>query len=251
MATPNKTVSMHPILFILGIILFVFFGSEFFRTFLLLQKSRAIVKDSISFQRMNPKAVIKILFLGDSTAVGTGAADPRDSVAGRFGRDFLDAHIVNLGKNGNKIKDLAREFNPEDYQGFNLIVIQAGGNDILRFTPLKYLEKDLRTILDKTKRVNRQVVILHSGNIGLAPFFPRPFGWVWSYRTLLVRELYTRIAKESGAVYVDLYAERKDDPFLKDVKRFYAPDLLHASGEGYGIWYNKIKETMERAGINL
>lgn len=231
--------------------LLIFWAIEFSRTFLLLQRSRSLAKNSNSFQTKNPDARLKIIFLGDSTAVGTGAADPWDSVAGRFGKDYPGAYIVNLGKNGNRVKNLAEEFDPEAYRDFNLVVIQAGGNDILRFTPLKDLEKYLNALLGKAKQASEQVLVLHSGNIGLAPFFPRPFGWIWSYRTQQVREIYRKIAAAHGAVYVDLYAERKDDPFLKDIQKFYAPDFLHASGEGYGIWYEKIREAMQNSGIRL
>ena len=229
----------------------IFLAAEFLRTFLLLQKSRDLLKTPEPFQRINPDARIKILFLGDSTAVGTGAADPRDSVAGRFGKDYPGAHIVNLGENGNRVKNLAKEFNSEAYQNFNLIVIQAGGNDILRFTPLKQIKNDLDALLKNARQASGQVIVLHSGNIGLAPFFPRPFGWIWSYRTRQVRELYMRVAKENGAVYVDLYTERENDPFFQDVKKFYAPDFLHASGEGYGIWYEKIRDAMRSAMIQI
>jgi lysophospholipase L1-like esterase len=242
---------MKFVIFILIGTAIIFLAAEFLRTFFLLQKGRDLLKTSAPFQRINLDFKIKILFLGDSTAVGTGAEDSRDSVAGRFSRDFPDAHIVNLGKNGKKIKDLAREFNPEDYQGFDLLIIQAGGNDILRFTSLKDLEKDLSILLGKTKQVSNQVLVLHSGNIGLAPFFPRPFGWIWSYRTRQVRSLYMKVAEIHGAIYVDLYTEREDDLFLRDVKKFYAPDFLHASGEGYRIWYEKIREAMSRSRIQL
>jgi len=229
----------------------IFAAGEFFRSWLFFQKSRELVKKSVSFERIDPSAELKILILGDSTAVGTGAMSPSDSVAGRFGRDFPDAHIVNLGKNGNRVKNLVEEFNPEDYQNFKLVLIQVGGNDILRFTLFSQLEKDLDILLKKSKHASNNVVVLHSGNIGLAPFFPRFLGWIWSYRTRQVRDLYVRLAKENNSVYVDLYTEKKDDPFLRDVKRFYAQDFLHASGDGYQIWYNKIRESLVMNNINF
>jgi lysophospholipase L1-like esterase len=242
---------MKFVIFILIGTAIIFLAAEFLRTFLLLQKGRDLLKTSAPFQSIKHDSKIKILFLGDSTAVSTGAEDSRDSVAGRFGIDYSDAHIVNLGENGNRVKDIAERFNPEEYKNFDLVVIQAGGNDILRFTPLSQLEKDLNALLGKAKQSGDQAVVLHSGNIGLAPFFPRPFGWIWSYRTRQVRNLYMKAAETHGAIYVDLYTEREGDPFLPDVKKFYAPDFLHASGEGYRIWYEKIREAMSRSRIQL
>lgn len=239
---------------VISLLIFVAIGfvvGEFFRSWLLFQKSREIVKSSTPFQRIDPDAQLRILILGDSTAVGTGAVNPSDSVAGRFGRDFPNAEIINLGGNGKRVKDLAQQFSPENYKDFDLIVIQVGGNDILRFTALFDLREDLQELMQKAKQFAPHVVVLHSGNIGLAPFFPRSFGWLWTYRTKQVRALYMKIAQEMSVVYVDLFTDRKSDPFLKDVKRFYAPDLLHASGDGYGIWYNKIRETLTAYNINL
>jgi lysophospholipase L1-like esterase len=239
---------------IILIILFIAAGfviSELFRSWLLFQKSRALVSNSVPFQRTNPDAQLRILILGDSTAVGTGSVNPPDSVAGRFGHDYQDAEIINLGANGKRTKDVAKEFRMENYVNFDLIVIQVGGNDILRFTPLSDLRKDLQELLRKAKQSAPHVVVLHSGNIGLAPFFPRFLGPLYTYRTKQVRSVFMEAAEESGAMYVDLFTDRKNDPFLKDVKRFYAPDFLHASGEGYGIWYQRIRETMKNAGIAL
>ncbi len=225
--------------------------ADFSRSAWLILKSKKLLKGAAPFQYSNPDSGLKILFMGDSTAVGTGASDPRNSVAGRFSADYPDAHIVNLGESGKRLKDIAEEFNPEAYKNFGLIIIQAGGNDILRFTPLRRLENDLNALLVKAKQASNQVIILHSGNIGLAPFFPRPFGWLWSYRTRQVREIYLKVARARGAAYVDLYTARRDDPFLKDIKKFYAPDFLHPSDDGYGIWYRKIREAMQNSEIEL
>ncbi len=35
--------------------------------------------------------------------------------------------------------------------------------------------------------------------------------------------------------------EKHEDVFTKDPKRYYAPGDLHPSGDGYGMWYERIK----------
>lgn len=209
------------------------------------------IDDLKPFSRSNPKAGLRILFLGDSTAVGTGAKDNRLSTAGHFGRDFPDAEIVNISRNGEKIAQVLASFDGHGLKGFDLVVLQIGANDILRFTPYPEIERDLASLMGKAKRVGRHVVILHSGNVGAAPIFRWPFDCILTERTRQVRAIYMRQANELGVSYVDLFQERDSDLFLKDVPRYYAPDRLHPSGDGYRWWYERIRQTMDAAGIIL
>ena len=160
------------------------------RTTLLIAKNSSWVRNSHPFQQINVHAKLKILFIGDSTAVGTGAKDPRDSVAGRFGRDFSQAHILNLGINGQATHQLAETIDPKSLGRYDLVVVQIGGNDILRFTNLSNLEKDLDHLLTKVHQISDKIVLLHSGNVGLAPFFPRFLQRFWTEQTLRVRSLF-------------------------------------------------------------
>jgi lysophospholipase L1-like esterase len=48
-------------------------------------------------------------------------------------------------------------------------------------------------------------------------------------------------ARRGDATFVDLFHERDNDPFLKDPDRFFAPDYLHPSNDGYGLWYDALK----------
>ncbi len=121
-------------------------------------------------------------------------------------------------------------------------MIQIGANDILWFTNLISIEKDLSIVIARAQAVADHVVLLHSGNIGLSPIFIWPFSWIYTQRSLAVRALCMR----SEAIYVDLFRERKDDLFFKDIPRYYAPDLLHPSGSGYHWWYERIRETLKK-----
>src|SRR5438128_2600640 len=73
-------------------------------------RTKKVSYNNIPFERKNPHAKLKILFLGDSTALGTGAMDNTQSVAGWFGRDFPEAEIINRSRNGKRIKELADHF---------------------------------------------------------------------------------------------------------------------------------------------
>ena len=205
----------------------------------------------IPYTQKLEKPRLSVLFLGDSTAVGTGAAQPSQSTAGYFGRDFPDAEIDNVSRNGKKIHELLIELKDATFKQYDLVVIQIGGNDIMRLTPLKNVQEDLVGVLQYVSRFGRHVVILHSGNVGIAPIFYWPFDVILAERSKSVRAIYRKCANESGVVYVDLFSERNNDLFLKDIKRYYSGDLLHPSAEGYRFWYQRIRESLNDAGIDL
>lgn len=234
---------MYILKIILGILALVVVYT-IIRTYLLIKKSEVLVAQTHKYERVVPQATSTFLFLGDSTAVGTGSVEPQDTVAGRFGKEFPSATIQNEGINGQKIHQLAMTLASRSPEQVDLLVIQIGANDIIRFTPLGDVRKDLDTVLEKSQRMSKKVVILHSGNVGAAPFFPYYLGWIWTWRTRVVRDIYLEETKKYGIPYVDLFEERKNDPFLTDTNKYYAPDGLHLTGDGYAEWFKKIQETL-------
>ena len=213
--------------------------------------AKGVSYDQLPYNRRVPGAELKILFLGDSTAVGTGADDNRHSTAGYFGQDFPLAEITNISQNGKKIQELLTELNTQTFGKYDLVVIQIGGNDIMKLTPFKNIESDLVSVIERAKTIGRYVVILHSGNVGIAPIFHWPFDVIMTNRSRKVREIYMRQAKAHGVMYVDLFSEREGDLFLKDVKRYYSADSLHPSGDGYRWWYERIRGTLDQSGVFL
>ena len=232
-------------LFVLGVIGVIAY--QFAKLMLLVGKVPAMPGP---FTRIEPSASLRFLFMGDSTALGTGAVDKTQSVAGWFGQDFPEAHIENFSWNGRLGKELLTDF-PSPAGHFKLVVVQIGGNDILRFTPLNEIEKNLPEIIRRAKMLGEHVAILHSGNVGLAPAFIWSFNVLYTERARKVREIYIRAARENGAMYVDLFTERGNDPFLKDVGGYYSPDFLHPSGQGYLLWYQRIRQTLDGFGVTL
>jgi lysophospholipase L1-like esterase len=197
----------------------------------------------------NPR--LHFLFLGDSTAVGTGTKDGTGSVAGWFAKDFPEAQIENYGVNGNRLAGLLKNFYPGQRKNFDLVVIQIGANDIIHWTPYSTIEENMTKVATKARELSRNVIILHSGRVGLAPIFSWPLSEILTYRATHVRDLYIRVAKQTGVHYVDLFIDRDKDPFLKDISKYYSPDHFHPSADGYHWWYERIRETMKKQHIDL
>lgn len=226
------------------------------RVYVLIQRGKKVAKSAVAFQRISPGAKLRILIAGDSTAVGTGAAQPEESVAGRFGSDYPDAEIINTSRNGKRVRELLDELVHKvrpwrrkgrtfDVGTFGLTILQIGANDIVYFTPMEALRRDLDALLKRARELSPTVLILHSGNIGAAPLFPWPISTLYTARTRRVRALYQELANKHDAHYVDLFKERHADVFLSDPKKYYLSDLYHPSSDGYAVWYSRIKKVLD------
>ena len=191
----------------------------------------------LPFQKIDPQAKYKVLFGGDSTAVGTGASNNIYSTAGWFSRDFPDASIENCSKNGLRLKGLVEILSGMKDKHYDLIVLQIGANDIIYLTSLKDIEEREHAVLKLAKGMADKVVILHSGDIGEVRMFYWPLTALYTWRTLKVRDIY-RKSQDDRVAYVDIYELEKP---VKNLPGIYAPDHLHLSDKGYHNWYNFIK----------
>lgn len=221
------------IILIIFIIIAGILAYDIARMFVLFRKTIAIESRTTTFERIL-EGGMRILVFGDSTAVGTGSERSEDSTAGRLGSLYPDASVENLAENGMRIKGLL-EILPDVNGKYDLILIQIGANDIIRLTPMEEIEKGIREILLQAKERGRKVIVLHSGNIGESKFFPWYVRPLLSKRSFEVREIYKKAAQEFGASYVDLIE-------IGIPENYYAADLLHLTGEGYGVWFDEIKK---------
>ena len=181
-----------------------------------------------------------ILVTGDSTAVGVGALDNQESIAGRLGQQFPQADITNLGVSGARLKDLIPilKSQKESFKTYDLLMIQIGANDITHFTPYATIHEQLLEVIALAEQLSKKTLILTCGNMGGARVFRWPLSFIMRERTLKVRTLFQQVISNRVKVfYIDLFKDKKNDPFEKDLKKYYAPDLFHLTGAGYGIWY--------------
>ena len=81
----------------------------------------------------------RVLFIGDSIAVGCGAARPEDSIAGLIAQEFPDVAIVNRARNGARTAEAIAQLSAEGDAKYDVILINVGGNDIFKRTPFDSL----------------------------------------------------------------------------------------------------------------
>lgn len=199
-----------------------------------------LARQSEPFSQLPKEPLARLLVVGDSTAVGTGASQPAETVAGRIGRAFPQVAIVNRGRDGAKTAAVTEQLgNPGD-ASFDAILIQVGGNDILRFTGVARLREDLEAVLRSAKAQTGLVVMMSTGDVGRAPAFPWPVDKYYSWKSKRVRQMILSLVAEEDVEFIDLYNPRPDNPFYRDPETYYAHDGLHPSGKGYGLWYDKL-----------
>ena len=201
-------------------------------------ESRRLVGASVPYEQTGTGPAVVIF--GDSTAEGTGSSDPRESIAGRLGLRWPNTPIINRGRDGAKLADIAAQIEAMPTLALRLIVIMGGGNDIIAARSIADLESDLTRVLNSGKRLNAPMIFMGAGNVGSSPMFPWPVSTLVSHRARQAQAVFDRVTARMAVTRINLFFEPADDPFLTDAKRFFASDGLHPSGDGYGLWSEKL-----------
>jgi lysophospholipase L1-like esterase len=223
----------------LVLIVVAYVSYEYIRMSALVAVSEKLVSEAHAYQ--SATGTLSVLVLGDSTAVGVGSPSD-ESVAGRLGA-YLNASVENHAVSGAVTADLAGQIAQAQRSHYDLILIQIGANDVIRFHSPTATAQTLNTALKLLQPKSEHIVLLTAGKIGEAPFFPRLFSWLWNWQASRMRLQFMAVASADNVAYVDLY--NAPDPFSSDPARYYAPDGLHLTGDGYGFWFEQVQQTIQ------
>jgi lysophospholipase L1-like esterase len=196
-------------------------------------KSIDLAKRSEPWQQAPDRATMRLLIVGDSTAVGTGASLSARSLGGLIGQSHPRLLIENRARDGARFSEVAEQLGGSDR--FDAVLVQAGGNDVIRLRRLDSLQADVANVAELARRRADWVLLMPSGNVGNAPFFFPPVSWLMTHRSRALHRFVEDAAARTGAVYVNLFHERAVDPFVID-KALNASDGLHPSDAGYAVW---------------
>lgn len=191
----------------------------------------------------------RILVVGDSTAVGTGATGPLASLPGLIGQRYPTWHIDKLASNGARYADVAHQLE-RAAKGYDLVLVLAGGNDVIRFTSEAALRRHITAVVDLARQKAARVVVMPCGNVGHAPFFMPPLSWVMSRRSNRLHALVQEISAAREARYVRLLKPRDEDPFVARSAELHAADGLHPSDAGYREWWWELVAQGGLAGLD-
>lgn len=202
-----------------------------------LGRAAELARESTALQVAPPRAALRLLMVGDSTAVGTGASSPRTSLAGLLAQAYPKLAIENRAQDGARFDGVVQQL--EAGGEFDFVLIMAGGNDVMRFRDADSTLADIDRSASLAQGLAPQVAFLPAGNVGNAPFFFPPVSWLMTSRA---RELHAAVqtaAARTGATYVNLFKAPQDDPFVQR-PGLHAADGLHPSDAGYRVWRDEL-----------
>jgi lysophospholipase L1-like esterase len=200
-------------------------------------QSVELAKRSEPLQQTPADPTLRLLIVGDSTAVGTGASSPQSSIAGLIAQRHPRLLIENRARDGAEFADVAAQLGGDDR--FDIVLIQAGGNDVIGFGGVSTARADIERVAELAQQRGDVVVLMPAGNVGNSPFFFPPVSWLMTQRSRELHSYVRESAARTGAYYVNLFHESNDDPFAKD-RSLNAIDGLHPSDAGYRAWFDEL-----------
>jgi lysophospholipase L1-like esterase len=199
-----------------------------------------LARDAQPFTAHPAEPVQRLLVVGDSTAVGTGATSPEQSLPGLIGRAHPQWRIDNLAANGARFADVAQQLEGAA-SGYDMVLVLAGGNDVIRLTRGSTLRTQVHRTVELATQKGKRVVLMPCGDVGHAPFFAPPLSWLMSSRSKHLHAMAQEAAAAAANVqYVSLLKPRDQDPFVLRRQMLNAADGLHPSSAGYQEWYREL-----------
>lgn len=182
----------------------------------------------------------RILVVGDSTGVGIGSFDSRSTVAGRLAAAFPGTVIVNHARDRARSIDIPAQIEASSGH-FDLTLIFAGGNDVVRLSSYEAVLLAAEHTLDVASARSDHVAVVPPADVGTAPLWVWPLDVLFSRRAETVRRAWQYAMRERTNVHlVDLRLPRDQDPFRIAPRRYYSPDGIHPSADGYALWFAQI-----------
>lgn len=250
---------MKKIMPIIVILLAIYIVYSVVRFYKLVQVSKGIIAQTIPFTKREtnpgenqPKQEQSILVLGDSSGVGVGARRPEESVAGLLSSYVNATYVENRAVSGALVRDLPVQIAKASRVRYDLILVQIGGNDIVRFHNAKVtatlLAQELKQLPDAKK-----IIVISAGDVGTAPLFPLLFHPLYHSLNLAYHAEFANVlgdsfekgaGKNGRVTYVNLYTAPGNELFSIDPGTYFAADNFHPSSAGYAIWFGAVRATV-------
>jgi lysophospholipase L1-like esterase len=186
----------------------------------------------------SPGRAVRIVTLGDSLALGTGASAARNGFVFRAYLQVLarrpGSRIDSYAIGGSTAADVLRLQVPRLAGArADAVVVCVGGNDVVRRIPSREFAATYERIVARVRALQPRAAIVCCGvpDVGLSPLFT---GLDDDAVTRLSRDddaAVRRIAQHAGAAFADLHAAT--DRARADASRYVSEDRFHPSDEGY------------------
>jgi lysophospholipase L1-like esterase len=210
------------------------------RNLYLISVSKKMVDATESYDRRTDNKVRTMLVLGDSTGVGVGAVRPAESVPGRVAEQIGATYIENRAVSGATIDGLPSQVAGIELDSYNLILIQIGANDIVRFRDAERSAENLRQIVESLPPADI-VVIISAGDVGTAYLFPLPLRPLYTRKTNQFHEAFEEAFPQN---YVNLAKDPGNELIAAQPVKYLSADKFHPSSAGYGLWFEALRPVL-------
>jgi acyl-CoA thioesterase I len=202
-------------------------------------------------ERFNPgHSLLRYLVLGDSTAVGIGGTYEH-GIARQTARHLAEGRTVemkNLAVSGAQITDVLHEQLPR-IDGFvpDMVLLDAGANDVTHVTLARSLRRDLDAIHRQLTAINPAVRIVVTGapDMTTPPRIPWLLRGLAGWRTNVLNDVFRDFVEEHDLTFAPI-AEETGPLFARD-KSLFDEDDFHPNDRGYATWIAVINRALDRS----
>jgi lysophospholipase L1-like esterase len=148
--------------------------------------------------RTGGKGKLRLVVVGDSTAVGTGAATLDDALPGRLGK-LLGARWRAVGRNGATAADVLRDHIGDAAGGpADVAVLVVGWNDAMRLRSGRAFARDLGLLIDKlvTASPKGRIVVVAPPKFSAFAALPQPLRLALGRHAAGLSRIAARVADE-------------------------------------------------------
>lgn len=153
---------------------------------------------------------MRVLVVGDSTAVGTGVSTLDDGVPGQLGRllslrspDGRGVAWRAVGRNGATAAEVLNEFATIAVAAhFDLAVVMVGWNDALQLRSGREFSRSLGAVLERLRAgsPDAQLVVVAPPRFACFASLPNPLRWALGRHALGLTRRAERVARQHAAV---------------------------------------------------
>jgi lysophospholipase L1-like esterase len=187
--------------------------------------------------RVGGRGTLRLVVVGDSTAVGTGADSLHDALPGRLGK-LLGARWRAVGRNGATAADVLRDHIDDAAGGpADVAVLMVGWNDAMKLRSCRAFARDLGALIDRLVAASPdgRVVVVAPPVFRDFAVLPQPLRRALGAHASGLTRVTTRVAADRGVVVAPGFDGRS-----------VASDGFHPDRDGYTAIAAGIAEALER-----
>lgn len=197
------------------------------------------------------RPLYRVVVLGDSTVTAPGVADADTTWVRIVARELSGTRFVeltSLAAGGATTGDVLSRQAPEAAAlDPDLVIISAGGNDVIRRVPPATIERNVGAVLDALAGDGVRIVVVGPADLGTIPRVSSPADRVLSWASVRAHEAIRRAASSrDGVVFVDVLGR---STILGVHPQFFAADGFHPGEGAHRLLASTILRDLAAAGI--